>query len=198
MAGSLGLPLAHGACAGRLYKQSQFARRGRAQLYKQDAHDKSPQTPIRAAFLGQYPGSARPIPTFVVRVKQSQFGASSREEGCRREQTKPIAWPCRAGRGPVVQTNPISGGPGGVCRAILRNKAKPGRAGIWGTGRRRDEHRANAPNKPNLPGGAGGEGRGMLYKQSQLPPDQKEGQVLGGKGVMVNSTFDRPAWFTTR
>ncbi len=29
-------------------------------------------------------------------------------------------------------------------------------------------------------------------KQTQFPADQKEGQVLGGKGVMVNSTFDRP------
>jgi hypothetical protein len=43
-----------------------------------------------------------------------------------------------------------------------------------------------APNKPNLPGGAGGVGRGMLYKQSQFPPDQKEGQVLGGKRLMAN------------
>jgi hypothetical protein len=37
-----------------------------------------------------------------------------------------------------------------------------------------------------------GAGRGMLYKQSQFPAGQKEGQVLGGKGVMVNRTSDRP------
>jgi hypothetical protein len=47
-------------------------------------------------------------------------------------------------------------------------------------------------NKANLPGGAGGVGRGMLYKQSQFPPEQKEGQSLGAKGVMVNNTSDRP------
>ena len=29
-------------------------------------------------------------------------------------------------------------------------------------------------------------------KQSQFPPGQQEGQVLCGKGVMVNRTFDRP------
>jgi hypothetical protein len=29
-------------------------------------------------------------------------------------------------------------------------------------------------------------------KQTQFPAEQKEGQRLGGKGVMVNSTFDRP------
>jgi hypothetical protein len=47
-------------------------------------------------------------------------------------------------------------------------------------------------NKANLPGGAGGVGRGMLYKQSQFPPEQKEGQRLEGKGVMVDNTSDRP------
>jgi hypothetical protein len=35
-------------------------------------------------------------------------------------------------------------------------------------------------------------GQRQLYKQSQFPAEQKEGQRLGGKGVMVNSTFDRP------
>jgi hypothetical protein len=35
-------------------------------------------------------------------------------------------------------------------------------------------------------------GQRQLYKQSQLPPGPKEGQVLGGKGVMVNRTFDEP------
>jgi hypothetical protein len=34
--------------------------------------------------------------------------------------------------------------------------------------------------------------RDFLYKQSQFPPDQKRGQRLGGRGVMVNRTFDRP------
>jgi hypothetical protein len=29
-------------------------------------------------------------------------------------------------------------------------------------------------------------------KQTQFPPQRLEGQRLGGKGVMVNSTFDRP------
>ncbi len=79
-----------------------------------------------------------------------------------------------------------------VVRILAKQSQTRASWGIWGTGRRRDEHRANAPNKPNLPGGAGGAGRGMLYKQSQFPPDQKEGQVLGGKGVMVNTTFDKP------
>jgi hypothetical protein len=37
-----------------------------------------------------------------------------------------------------------------------------------------------------------GRGRGMLYKQSQFPPGQQEGQLLCEKGVMVNCTFDRP------
>jgi hypothetical protein len=41
----------------------------------------------------------------------------------------------------------------------------------------------------------GGRGRGPWgnrAKQSQFPSDPKEGQVLCGKGVMVNRTFDRP------
>ena len=33
---------------------------------------------------------------------------------------------------------------------------------------------------------------GKCAKQTQFPAEQKEGQRLGGKGVMVNSTFDRP------
>ncbi len=84
---------------------------------------------------------------------------------------------------------PAGRGTSGKCAKQSQTRAS---WGIWGTGRRRDEHRANAPNKPNLPGGAGGAGRGMLYKQSQFPPDQKEGQVLGAKGFMVNTTFDKP------
>jgi hypothetical protein len=35
-------------------------------------------------------------------------------------------------------------------------------------------------------------GQRQLYKQSQFPAEQKEGQSLGWKGVMVNSTFDGP------
>jgi hypothetical protein len=164
-----GLRLPLGACAGRLYKQSQFTRRRRAQLYK-----------------------------------QTQFGVPNREEGCRREQTKPIgpddAWGRRARSavqtkpigpampGSVVQTNPIWGGPSGVRRAIRRNKANSGSRpavprvkcakqsqtwagwGIWepvhpgslscqtkpirtlprGTAPPRQATRANAPNKPNF------------------------------------------------
>jgi hypothetical protein len=34
--------------------------------------------------------------------------------------------------------------------------------------------------------------RGKCAKQTQFRAEQKEGQRLGGKGVMVNSTFDRP------
>ncbi len=44
-------------------------------------------------------------------------------------------------------------------------------------------------------GGAGGCQRPPGHdgaKQSQFPAEQEEGQRLGGKGVMVNSTFDRP------
>jgi hypothetical protein len=33
---------------------------------------------------------------------------------------------------------------------------------------------------------------GKCAKQSQFPAGQKEGQNLGGKGLMVNRTFDRP------
>jgi hypothetical protein len=43
------------------------------QLYKQDAHDKSPQVGLRPAFLGGYQGSCWSIPSFVGRVKQTQF-----------------------------------------------------------------------------------------------------------------------------
>jgi hypothetical protein len=34
--------------------------------------------------------------------------------------------------------------------------------------------------------------RGQLYKQTQFPGAGKKRQVLGGKGLMVNSTFDGP------
>ncbi len=40
---------------------------------KQDAHDKSPRIGHRPAFLSECQGSIRLIPTFVGRVKQSQF-----------------------------------------------------------------------------------------------------------------------------
>ena len=44
-------------------------------------------------------------------------------------------------------------------------------------------------------GGTRPQGRGTAgkcAKQTQFPAEQKEGQRLGRKGVMVNSTFDRP------
>jgi hypothetical protein len=101
-------------------KQTQFAWRGRADLprpstlrprprpadcAKQDAHDKSPQTPIRAAFLGQYPGSARPIPTFVVRVKQTQFGTTGRM--CDIASMPRFGKQSRLGRSQSCETNPV-------------------------------------------------------------------------------------------
>jgi hypothetical protein len=52
--------------------------------------------------------------------KQSQSGVRSREEACRREQTKPT------GRSESRQTNPIWGSPRGVRRPILPNKANSG------------------------------------------------------------------------
>ena len=83
---------------GHLNKQSQFAcnrwlrhRLGRTgwvrrdatsgtERAKQDAYVKSPRVQVRPAFLGQYQGSVRLIPTFVGRVKQSQFPASAGRE----------------------------------------------------------------------------------------------------------------------
>ncbi len=60
---------------------------------KQDARDKSRRIGFRSAFLGEYQGSVRLIPTFVGRVKQSQFarrtGKRRRRPG--RGQTKPIS-----------------------------------------------------------------------------------------------------------
>ncbi len=47
---------------------------------KQDAHDKSPQVGFRPAFLGRYRGLVRLFPTFVGRVKQSQFRQSASKE----------------------------------------------------------------------------------------------------------------------
>ncbi len=85
---------------------------------------------------------------------------------------------CTGGLG---ETKPISGGE--QLGAGCTNKANSGF---------RPNPCPTMPNKPNLPGGAGAVGRRMLYKQSQFSPEQKEGQRLGGKGVMVNSTFDRP------
>jgi hypothetical protein len=51
--------------------------------------------------------------------KQTQSRMPSREEACRREQTKPI------GRSESCETNPIWGDPSGVRRAILWSKANP-------------------------------------------------------------------------
>jgi hypothetical protein len=51
---------------------------------------------------------------------------------------------------------------------------------------------------PATPGGTGPQGRatqGNRAKQTQFRRREKHRQVLGGKGVMVNSTSDRPAWF---
>jgi hypothetical protein len=54
---------------------------------------------------------------------------------------------------PLRETKPIpgsagrDGGPRGKCAKQSQTRAS---WGIWGTGRRRDEHRAIAPNKPNL------------------------------------------------
>jgi hypothetical protein len=56
---------------------------------------------------GQSSPACRPRPARAQSYKQTQSGVPSREEPCRREQTKPIGWWCRAGRGPAVQTNPI-------------------------------------------------------------------------------------------
>jgi hypothetical protein len=70
-------------------KQSQKAVAGR-RLYKQDAHDRSPQVGFQPAFLSGYQGSGRRIATSVAGVKQTQFGGFRSDEGCPREQTKPI------------------------------------------------------------------------------------------------------------
>jgi hypothetical protein len=69
-------------------------------LYKQDAHDKSPRTGFRSAFLSSYHGSARLIPTFVVRVKQSQFADRDRKG---RRPTKSSAGPLV---GPIAPNKP--------------------------------------------------------------------------------------------
>ncbi len=66
--------------------------------------------------------------------KQTQSGVPGCEQACRREQTKPIGWRCRAGRGPVVRTNPIWGCPA-ARRGVVVNKQSQTWAtwGIWGT-----------------------------------------------------------------
>jgi hypothetical protein len=63
---------------GIVNKQSQFAepagRRLGRQLYKQDAADKSQDRPTRSLMLAQKRRSKSDLGTFVVGVKQSQFG----------------------------------------------------------------------------------------------------------------------------
>jgi hypothetical protein len=113
-----------------LYKQSQFTRRCRAQLYK-----------------------------------QTQSGVPGREEACHREQTKPIGWRYRAGRGPVVQTNPIWGYPA-VRSGVAVNKQSQTWAarGIWGTVSRVLYKQTQFGGTPP----AGRRARGRLYKQTQF------------------------------
>jgi hypothetical protein len=113
-----------------LYKQSQFTRRCRAQLYK-----------------------------------QTQSGVPGREEACHREQTKPIGWRYRAGRGPVVQTNPIWGCPA-VRSGVAVNKQSQTWAarGIWGTVSRVLYKQTQFGGTPP----AGRRARGRLYKQTQF------------------------------
>jgi hypothetical protein len=124
-------------------------------------------------------GPRRPL------YKQTQSGVLRRERTCRYERTKPI---CPAVPGSVVQTNPIWASPGGFRRPILRNKAnsggRPGR---------------NVPNKAKLGrAGVSGGGRrikqGNSAKQSQLPEAGPRGGVrlrrvgrgLGGEGRCTN------------
>jgi len=79
-------------------------------------------------------------------------------------------------------------------RLNVRNKAKPGHPGASGE---RDAGRGtNAPNEPNLAGwparGAGGRKSPPGHdgaKQSQFPAEQREGQVVCGKGLMAERTY---------
>jgi hypothetical protein len=92
--------------------------------------------------------------------------------------------------GRICQTNPILGkaqwdeatGAGDAGQSCKTNPIRPGQPGRGAGGRR------------TPPGHDGA-------KQSQFAQEQREGQVLGGKGVMVNRAFDRlrqnkanPAW----
>jgi hypothetical protein len=125
--------------------------------------------------------------------KQPQSGAPSREEGCRYEQTKPM---CPAVPGSVVQTNPIWGGPGGVRRAILPNKANS--ASRPGCRRRKVQNKA----KLGCPGVSGGRSGGALAgadcaKQSQFGeagPAEPPGAIMQNKAnSRTGGTGRRPA-----
>jgi hypothetical protein len=87
--------------------RQRWAGRGPGVLYKQDAHDKSPEFGFRPAFLGGYRGSVRSIPTF-----------------CRARQTKPISSVGQGPEGRNVQNEPNFGQSAGwTHRSFVRNKA---------------------------------------------------------------------------
>jgi hypothetical protein len=77
----------------------------------------------------------------------------------------------------------------GVSRAECDKQSRTSASwGIWGSG---GSSRAILPNKANSPIRPAASA-GHLYKQSQFPPRCQDRQGLGRKGVMVNSTSDRP------
>jgi hypothetical protein len=137
---------------GNRVKRTQFpAGRGlggvdRGQLYKQDAPDKSQDRPARASISAQKRGSKPDLRTFVVSVKQTQFGAPGREEGCHCEQTKPIgqvAYRAKQSQSAAGGSTMGTGRQGRPCRRGVRTcKTNPNPSGAgwdeapgtWGAG----------------------------------------------------------------
>jgi hypothetical protein len=133
-----------------------------------------------------------------VLYKQTQSGVPSREEGCRYEQTKPIGWRCQAGRGPVVQTNPIWERPGHEegCRCE-QTKPNLGDLGHLGNGVEGfvQTNPIGRDARCGLPPRASA---GRLYKQTQFRPlcrsgdRRSQGPIVRNK---ANQNHRRSRWY---
>ena len=115
---------------------------GGTQRTKQDACVKSPQVRLRPAFLGQYQGSVRLIPTLGGRVKQSQFPGSGRHDRYGMDYCEPIQLRSgQAQRGnPPRQASPTRG-----YRVLLLALALCGRPSHNRAGRYQRRSRTSPP-----------------------------------------------------
>jgi hypothetical protein len=113
---------------------------------------------------------------------------------------------CPAARRRVAVNKPSQfarTGPGGRrARAVVQTKPNQGELGHLGDRTAAGRAQGKCAKQTQFARRGRGAGRGILYrqtqfagtncaKQTQFPPDQNEGQVLGGKGFMVNRTVYR-------
>jgi hypothetical protein len=170
-------------------KQSQLApldgvRWGRPNSQRAGAGSNKPSGPERILRNKANSARAAGVPGPILRNKPN-FPQTHRAKQSQFARTGPGGRRARA----VVQTKPIPPVGRGCRGRNVTNKAKLRRVGV--SGGKGGSSRAILPNKANSPIRPAASAD-HLYKQSQFPPRCQDRQGLGRKGVMVNSTSDRP------